>query len=584
MASLWGRLPLSFKISLPFFLLTLLVGVGGTYVATRLAWQAANDRLTIGLVEALRAADAELLGLEGRRVDALGKLLDGPELSAAIARRDAARLLDLLDPLPQDADWAAVVAADGVTLAARRAAAPAQPGSGAAAPTAGGAAGAPPASPSGLAVGRSRPVELALQGVADFSGERHGGLGDLSGAPSLVAAAPVHDGTRVVGALVVGSDMAAAAQRLKLATRADAALFDAEGHALVNTLAPGQERAALPAIDAAPADDELRPARMRAGDSEYVALVAPLRVRDATVGALAIALPAEAVESLGAETRQQLTWLFGGAMIAAAMLGFLISGLISRPIHALAVAARAVGAGDLARRSGVRGSDEIGTLGQTFDAMTANLQLRQHQLAEAYLNTVRALANAVDAKDPYTHGHSQRVAAYALRVARQLGLDDALMPQIEMGGLLHDVGKIGVPDHVLLKPGKLDDAEFEMIKRHAAIGHDILRPIGFEPTVMHIVRHHHERMNGRGYPDGLVGESIPLVARIVCVCDAYDTMTSDRAYQRSRGHAGAVDELRKWAGQQFDPACIEALATAVDEPLPSGVAQQAYAGPAAPAA
>jgi putative nucleotidyltransferase with HDIG domain len=420
--------------------------------------------------------------------------------------------------------------------------------------------------------------------VADFSGERHGGMADLGGAPALVAAAPVRDGARVVGALVVGSDLAGVAQRVKLSTLAEAALFDPDGRPLVNTLAPGQERADLPAIDTAPAEDELRPARMQVGAREYVALVAPMRVRDATVGSIAIALPSEAVETIGAETRRQLTWLFGGAMVAAAMLGFLIAGLISRPIHALAAAARAVGAGDLARRSGVRGSDEIGTLGATFDAMTANLQLRQEQLAGAYLNTVRALATAVDAKDPYTHGHSQRVAAYALRVARQLGLDEGLMPQIEMGGLLHDVGKIGVPDHVLLKPGKLDDAEFEMIKRHAAIGYDILRPIGFEPTVMDIVRHHHERMNGRGYPDGLNGESIPLVARIVCVCDAYDTMTSDRAYQRSRGHEGAVEELRKWAGQQFDPACVEGLAAAIGEPLPSGVAQQAYAGPAAPAA
>jgi putative nucleotidyltransferase with HDIG domain len=263
------------------------------------------------------------------------------------------------------------------------------------------------------------------------------------------------------------------------------------------------------------------------------------------------------------------------------MLGLAIARLIARPVNLLAAAARAVGAGDLARRSGVDGSDEIGVLGRTFDGMTSNLQLRQQQLAEAYLNTVRALAVAVDAKDPYTHGHSQRVAAYAVRVARQLGLDERLMPQIEMGGLLHDVGKIGVPDHVLLKPGKLDDAEFAMIKRHTEIGHEILRPVGFEPLVTDIVRHHHERMNGRGYPDGLNGESIPLVARIVCVCDAYDTMTSERAYQRSRGHEGAVAELRKWAGEQFDVVCVEALAAAVAEPLPSGVAQQSYAGPPA---
>jgi putative nucleotidyltransferase with HDIG domain len=453
-----------------------------------------------------------------------------------------------------------VVDPQGQTLAARR-------------------AGSPP-SGEGPVVGRARPVELALQGVRDFSGERQGGFGELGGEPALVAVAPVRLGDRVVGALVVGSDLIAAAQELKRVTVADTALFDADGRPLVNTLAPGKRSGELPGLETTPDEDELRPARMRVGEREYFALVAPLRVRGVTAGALAAALPTDAVDRIGADTRWWLTWLFGGAMAVSVMLGLAIARLIARPVNLLAAAARAVGAGDLARRSGVDGSDEIGVLGRTFDGMTSNLQLRQQQLAEAYLNTVRALAVAVDAKDPYTHGHSQRVAAYAVRVARQLGLDERLMPQIEMGGLLHDVGKIGVPDHVLLKPGKLDDAEFAMIKRHTEIGHEILRPVGFEPLVTDIVRHHHERMNGRGYPDGLNGESIPLVARIVGVCDAYDTMTSERAYQRSRGHEGAVAELRKWAGEQFDVVCVEALAAAVTEPLASGVAQQAYAGPA----
>jgi len=565
MTHLWRRLPLSAKIVLPYLLLTLLVGVGGTFVATRLAAQSANDRLTTALVEAVRTADAQLLERERERVDALGTLLDRDGLAEAVARRDAARLLELLDPLPTGADWAGLVDASGQTLAARRA----SPTSSLHPP--GGA----------LTVGRSGPVELALQGVRDFSGERRGGFGELSGEAAFVAAAPVRLGDRIVGVLAVGSDLTAAAQELKQMTVADAALFAADGRPLVNTLAPGKGSTELPGLDTTPTEDELRPARMQVGEREYFALVAPLRVRGVTAGALAAALPTDAVDRIGADTRGWLTWLFGGAMAVSVMLGLAIARLIGRPVNALAAAARAVGAGDLARRSGVDGSDEIGVLGRTFDAMTSNLQLRQQQLAEAYLNTVRALAAAVDAKDPYTHGHSQRVAAYAVKVARHLGMDEKLMPQIEMGGLLHDVGKIGVPDHVLLKPGKLDDAEFAMIKRHTVIGHDILRPVGFDPVVNQIVRSHHERLNGRGYPDGLTGESIPLVARIVCVCDAYDTMTSDRAYQRSRGHEGAVEELRKWAGEQFDPACVEALALAVDGPLMSGVAQQAYAGPTA---
>ena len=213
--------------------------------------------------------------------------------------------------------------------------------------------------------------------------------------------------------------------------------------------------------------------------------------------------------------------------------------------------------------------------------MAASLMRRDEQLAEAYVNTVRALAAAVDAKDPYTHGHSQRVSAYSVMSGRQLGLDDETLAALEMGGLLHDVGKIGVPDAVLTKPDRPTEEEWQLLKRHPVVGAEIVAPVGFSQPVLDVVRHHHERMSGRGYPDGLAGEAIPLVARIASVCDAYDTMTSDRAYRRGLGHENAVAELRRCAGEQFDLACVEALAVAVDEPLPSGVAQQAYAGPTA---
>jgi hypothetical protein len=244
MAYLWRRLPLSAKIVMPYLLLTLLVGVGGTFVATRLAAQSANDRLTTGLVEALRTANTELLEREGERVAALGTLLDRDGVAEAVARRDAARLVALLDPLPPGADWAGVVDPSGQTLAARRA----SPGASARTGDAGddssrSVAGSPPrslaGSGEGLAVGRAGPVDLALQGVRDFSGERQGGFGELNGEAAFVAAAPVRLGDRVVGALAVGSDLTTVVQELKRTTVADAALFAADGRPLVNTLAPG---------------------------------------------------------------------------------------------------------------------------------------------------------------------------------------------------------------------------------------------------------------------------------------------------------------------------------------------------------
>src|SRR5262249_52296253 len=177
-------------------------------------------------------------------------------------------------------------------------------------------------------------------------------------------------------------------------------------------------------------------------------------------------LPADAVSRVGvADTRLSLAMLFGGAMIVSALLGIWIARAIAGPVMTLVGAARALGAGDLTRRSGLGGKDEIGLLGQTFDAMAASLDQRQRDLAESYLRTVRALAAAVDAKDPYTHGHSQRVSAYATAVARWMKLDPRVVAEIEMGGLLHDVGKIGTPDGVLTKPGKLDDDEWAQIRK-----------------------------------------------------------------------------------------------------------------------
>jgi putative nucleotidyltransferase with HDIG domain len=188
---------------------------------------------------------------------------------------------------------------------------------------------------------------------------------------------------------------------------------------------------------------------------------------------------------------------------------------------------------------------------------------RAQELRRSYKATVLALANAVEARDAYTGKHAQRVAAYGLRIARAAGVE--VDPQVEFGFLLHDVGKVAVPDAILFKPGPLTPEERALMVKHPQIGSEILRHIDFLDEAKVVVRHHHERWDGDGYPDGLAGEDIPLQARVFAVADALDALTTDRPYRAACGWAEARQVIRTESGSQFDPAMVAAYETLPDE-------------------
>jgi HD-GYP domain-containing protein (c-di-GMP phosphodiesterase class II) len=182
-----------------------------------------------------------------------------------------------------------------------------------------------------------------------------------------------------------------------------------------------------------------------------------------------------------------------------------------------------------------------------------------HQREEMVIRLMKTMSSAIDARDAYTRGHSQRVGRYAHEIARQLRLPDSDGEQLYLTGLLHDVGKIGVPDHVLLKPGRLSPEEFELIKQHPEIGHRILEPIAELGFALPGVLHHHERMDGQGYPHGLAGDEIPLMARILAVADAFDAMTSSRTYRAAMSRERAREILEEGAGVQWDAELVSAF-------------------------
>jgi putative two-component system response regulator len=189
------------------------------------------------------------------------------------------------------------------------------------------------------------------------------------------------------------------------------------------------------------------------------------------------------------------------------------------------------------------------------------------RIQELFLEGAQTLAHALEAKDAYTRGHSRRVREYAVRTAVLLGYTGDFLDDLRLGAELHDIGKIGTREAVLNKPGQLTPEEFRHIIEHTVLGERILAPLARDrPVVLHIARSHHERMDGDGFPDGLRGDAIPVEARIVAVVDAFDAMTTSRAYRDSLEPGDALGELRRCAGLQFDPAVVEAFCTAYPDP------------------
>jgi putative nucleotidyltransferase with HDIG domain len=197
---------------------------------------------------------------------------------------------------------------------------------------------------------------------------------------------------------------------------------------------------------------------------------------------------------------------------------------------------------------------------------TKQLAEKHLELRTAYVQTIRALTEAVDAKDTYTRGHSERVGIYASKIAREMGFAKQFIERVYIAGLLHDVGKIGIRDAVITKPDRLTPEEYDEIKRHPEIGARILEPVDFLSDIAPCVRHHHEWFDGssRGYPDGLRGDMIPLPSRIILVADTAEAMTSDRPYRKGLALEVVVTEITKYAGSQFDPMVTDAFLRILD--------------------
>jgi HD-GYP domain-containing protein (c-di-GMP phosphodiesterase class II) len=262
-------------------------------------------------------------------------------------------------------------------------------------------------------------------------------------------------------------------------------------------------------------------------------------------------------------TGRLLAWL---AVFVSVGLSILSARRITSPLQVLAQSSQAIARGDFSQRVHLKTRTEIGELATTFNTMSEELEQFVEDLKRAaeenkalFMGSIQMLAGAVDEKDPYTRGHSDRVTKYSLMIASEMGLDPGFLEILRVSAQLHDVGKIGIEDRILKKPGALTPEEFEIMKTHTTKGANILRPVPQLREMLPGIELHHEALDGRGYPYGLKGDDIPLLARVIAVADTFDALTTNRPYQKAHDSVEALRIIQNVSGKRLDPKAVAAL-------------------------
>jgi putative nucleotidyltransferase with HDIG domain len=541
------NLPIRFKIILPFFVLLVFLGVAGTGLATQRLTDTLAAEFDASLLRTSLLANDRLELLEADRLSQLRSAADTIGVSEAAAAGDRLALARLLAPILANAEptrlTARVLNLQGQQLLYLK-----EEASGP----------VPSAETIDPALLNATEVRSALAGLSDGKGERNLFLSSEGSGHVVYWISPLRtDSGRLAGAVLLGQSLSDIVAGIP-----DAAFYDSAGRVV------GSAMAAAPSLPASAqtvtSGRTVRLTETRGGHS-YGELFSDWTMRGRQFGYMAVVLNGDKLVNSVAQARLILVLSFTAAALLTLLIGLMLASRITRPLEQLVLAMRAVSAGDLVQRAPVDSKDEIGYLSSTFNEMTGSLQEKTSTLEETYFASMEALARAIDARDPYTFGHSSRVAAVSVEIATAMGLSGPEREALRRAALLHDIGKIGVEDRILRKPGPLDREETQSMRDHPQIGYQMLKGLRFLEPSLPGVRHHHERWDGAGYPAGLSGNDIPLFVRILTVADVFDALTSERPYRMGLTFDDAFDAIQADAGIRFDPAVVNAFQSRKDE-------------------
>ncbi|GAC1582826.1 MAG: hypothetical protein NVS3B24_21130 [Candidatus Dormibacteria bacterium] len=555
-------LPVGYQVVLPFLLLSMLAGLAASALVGLQLAAAARAQLDAEAIREEDSVSSSFATFEQRQLTDLRTLAATEGVGRAVRARDRGALQRLMFPaiaaqLP-DPLRASVVVPGGTELLSARA----DPGRPGACVCAG-----------GRQLGSWAHVYDVLAGLSDHFGPKYIGIAmDVDG-PVMYTVGPITLDGATVGAMLVAEPLNALVQDLRTRQSFEVAFYRAGGSLIsANTFVPASSSLSAGERQVVIGHAGFIHRQLARQGSEYEVFYIPWRLRHEDAGYAAVVRPAAALGSLSSQIPLLMAAVFGSVFLVTVAAGLFISRRITRPLDNLVRATHAVGGGDLDYQAAVMTSDEIGALTVAFNAMTTRLADGRTQIEKSAEATIQTLAFAIDARDSYTHGHSLRVTRYSVELARSAGFDEEDLERLRRGCLVHDIGKIGIPDRILSKAGPLTRRQWQAMRRHPELGAEMLAPLDWPAEVLEIVRNHHERWDGSGYPDRLVAEETPRLARLVAICDTLDAMTSDRPYRRGFPYERAAAEIEAGAGTQFDPTMVRHF-LAAGEVLATMVAQ-----------
>ena len=538
------------KIILPYLLLALAIVIAAGYMAWQVASDSIRERFVNQLIEVGKLANEGMVRQEDQMLESLRLLANTNGMPDAIAKGDAATLRDLTLPLAVNAQEDAVIIlrSDGVSVLSMY------------------------HRPSGLIEEyiytqgdeQMRPwpiVQLVIQRQGDERGDKFAAYHETAYGNYFFICGPILDENQsLVGAVLVGRSVNKLVQELREETLAQITLYNTMGQTVATTFIEPPVLSPLTSLGVV--EEQANSSTIRTftiAGIQYSEIMGAWKARGQNLGVIGASFSQNFLVRMGRPTWLRVVTLVFVAVLLVISTGIFIANIISRPILQLEKAAATIDEGNLDVRIASTGHDEIANLTREFNLMVERLQKSRADLVAAYDSTIEGWAKTLEARDLETLGHSRRVVDLTIKLARMMGIPEDELIHIHRGALLHDLGKLLIPDKILQKAGPLTKEEWEIIRKHPTAAYEFLKDIEFLEKAIKIPYCHHEYWDGSGYPRGLKGTEIPLEARIFTVIDQYDGIRSERPYHPARSVEEALEILVEGKGTLYDPQVIDAF-------------------------
>jgi HD-GYP domain-containing protein (c-di-GMP phosphodiesterase class II) len=558
------RFPIRVKVTLPYLFLALVIAMLGAYIVTRIVFDTIEERFTNQLIETGKMASEWIVREEEKLLETLRLLAHTEGAAEALMAENAEALREISFPLllNYSVDALEIIDTTGRSILSLR-------------HREGGRIEEYDVSRDSTYF-QDRPItERILNGQADNYGDKFAGIESAPWGNYLYVSGPIYNQEQeLVGMILVGDTLAGIAQGIREATLSQVTIYNLEGQEITSTFLDSRPDINYETIEkiVSRQDTESYLQEISATNISYKEILAPLEVRSGDdVGLIGTSLAQTFLVQASNVTRLQIFAFATTAFLFIIAIGVFIADRFTRPLLKVVRASSEVAAGNLDVTITPTGKDEITSLTHSFNKMVASLQksktdlVQAHQdTIEAYDRTIEGWCKALELRDDVTEGHTQRVTDMTVSIACAMGFNDEQLVHIRRGALMHDIGKMAIPDSILKKPGSLNDREWQVMRNHPNYAYEMLHRIAYLKPALTIPYCHHEKWDGSGYPRGLKEEEIPLEARIFAIADVWDALRSKRPYRAALPVAEVLGMIKKEKGTHFDPQVVDVFLSIVD--------------------